>query len=375
MTACDHMPKSGCGSHGVCSALPDAIAEAAIGLVQSTGYGAPTSVKQLTGGGNNRIYRIHAGTEALVLKHYFRHQVDQRDRLGNEYAFLSFCTDRGITCIPRPVGMDAQAGIALYTYVTGEPCAALQDNPPDKALGQEIAEAAAFLAKLHDASHHPEAAALAPASEACLKPTDHFECVDRRLLVLEEALSAPLSESMANACEFVQSVLRPAWNTQRESALAHIQDEEPACRTLSPSDFGFHNALRTAAGLVFLDFEYAGWDDPAKTLCDFVCHPAHHLPFSFQSNALLALAEAVTTDTSEKTVLLERTLHLLPVHVLKWCCIMLNDFKPTDNARRHFAMGGDPEARRAKQLAKVRAYFSASLPRLATLSDSIRSQI
>ena len=37
-------------------------------------------------------------------------------------------------------------------------------------------------------------------------------------------------------------------------------------RTLSPSDFGFHNALRTPAGtMVFLDFEYFGWDDPAKT--------------------------------------------------------------------------------------------------------------
>ena len=37
-------------------------------------------------------------------------------------------------------------------------------------------------------------------------------------------------------------------------------------RCLSPSDFGFHNALLEATGkLRFVDFEYAGWDDPAKT--------------------------------------------------------------------------------------------------------------
>jgi hypothetical protein len=45
-------------------------------------------------------------------------------------------------------------------------------------------------------------------------------------------------------------------------------------RTLSPSDFGLHNAIRRPDGsLAFVDFEYFGWDDPAKTLVDFVLHP------------------------------------------------------------------------------------------------------
>ena len=44
---------------------------------------------------------------------------------------------------------------------------------------------------------------------------------------------------------------------------------------MSPSDFGFHNALATPGGrLVFIDFEYAGWDDPAKLANDFFCQPA-----------------------------------------------------------------------------------------------------
>ena len=38
---------------------------------------------------------------------------------------------------------------------------------------------------------------------------------------------------------------------------------------ISPSDFGFHNALRTNTGPVFFDFEFSGWDDPAKTIIDF----------------------------------------------------------------------------------------------------------
>ena len=54
------------------------------------------------------------------------------------------------------------------------------------------------------------------------------------------------------------------------------------------SDFGFHNALIDESGTVYLlDFEYAGWDDPAKLVCDFSNQPDMLLPeelsFRFQS--------------------------------------------------------------------------------------------
>ena len=41
-------------------------------------------------------------------------------------------------------------------------------------------------------------------------------------------------------------------------------------KIISPSDFGLHNAKLGEDGkLAFFDFEYAGWDDPAKTIADF----------------------------------------------------------------------------------------------------------
>ena len=41
---------------------------------------------------------------------------------------------------------------------------------------------------------------------------------------------------------------------------------------ISPSDFGFHNML-IGKKCSFLDFEYAGIDDAAKLICDFICQP------------------------------------------------------------------------------------------------------
>ncbi|MFX9699951.1 hypothetical protein ABTP10_19680, partial [Acinetobacter baumannii] len=54
---------------------------------------------------------------------------------------------------------------------------------------------------------------------------------------------------------------------------------DPSARCLSPSDFGFHNAVQRPEGqIVFVDFEYFGWDDPVKLTCDFMLHPGMDLP-------------------------------------------------------------------------------------------------
>jgi hypothetical protein len=53
---------------------------------------------------------------------------------------------------------------------------------------------------------------------------------------------------------------------------------EERWRSLCPPDFGFHNALRRASGeLVFIDFDYFGWDDSVKVTCDFLLHPGMRL--------------------------------------------------------------------------------------------------
>ena len=124
-----------------------------------------------------------------------------------------------------------------------------------------------------------------------------------------------------------------------------------ADRCLSPSDFGFHNALRAGdERLRFLDFEYAGWDDPAKMVCDFFCQPAVPVPLHFYDDVVGRVA-AVSGGSS----LPQRIGLLLPVYQLKWCCILLNDFLPLGRRRRSFAGGtAAQEEQKARQLQKAR---------------------
>jgi hypothetical protein len=96
-------------------------------------------------------------------------------------------------------------------------------------------------------------------------------------------------------------------------------------------------------------FEYAGWDDPAKLICDFASQP--QCPVSkTQAEAFGAQLAAWWPEAQSRAAL------LLPLHRLKWCCILLNEFRAQDRQRRYHA--GDDQAERLEtQLHKAQAYF------------------
>ena len=158
------------------------------------------------------------------------------------------------------------------------------------------------------------------------------------------------------AKEFVLASLQPAWQTTRARICRDYGDLErplePRERVLSPSDFGFHNALAGPDGrLRFIDFEYAGWDDPAKLIGDFFCQPQTPAPPQYWEFFVGGLIAGLKLEGG----LARRARLLLPAFQIKWCCIMLNEFGAGDKARRDFAKGAaSAEDRKAAQLQKAR---------------------
>ena len=108
---------------------------------------------------------------------------------------------------------------------------------------------------------------------------------------------------------------------------------EPEEKIISPSDFGLHNAKLCKDGkLAFFDFEYAGWDDPAKTMADFFAQPRFPAPFEEVDNLLSTFSEIFSSSVMKR--LLSRLPLVNRIIRLKWCYIFLNDFHPTAIKRR-----------------------------------------
>lgn len=333
--------------------MPDAPAEmiaAAARLAGQAGRGPPISLAQLAGGKNNRVFRCDFdGAPPLVLKSYFSDPRDPRDRLAAEWSFLTHAWKRGVRAVPEPVAADPQSRAALLGFVHGRRLGA------EEVGSAEIDAAADFVLAVNAAPRDPMV--LAPGSEACFSLAQHLATVERRVARL--ATLDPQAPHRAQAERLISSRLTPQWRRLRTAiagAARHggIDIDAPiadAACCLSPSDFGFHNALRDEQGLVFFDFEYAGRDDPAKLVCDFFCQPEVPVPIAQFERFLGRIGDGLGLASPDRL----RCRLLLDAYRIKWTCIILNDFLSVGAARRTFAHQDAWSTRCASQLRKADA--------------------
>jgi hypothetical protein len=302
--------------------------QAALSLLTQVGKPAHSSLIALAGGRNNRVWRVDCGSESFLLKNYFWSESDPRDRLGQEWAFLDFLQSIGSRKGPAPLAKNPSTRFALMEFILG--------NPPQDIAESDILDAAEFFAEMN--AQRAFAENLPPVSEACFSIQAHLETAAARISRLQQIQST--SEEHEQALVFVRDTLLPLWHEVRKriEALPDSVRREilPLTeRCLSPSDFGFHNALRQSDGsLRYVDFEYAGWDDPAKTLIDFTNQPDRLLP---ENLAALFLEKTIPLFPNP-AALLNRIALLKPFYQIKWACICLNAFfpgRPLDPTRPH----------------------------------------
>jgi len=284
-------------------------------------------------GGNNRIYRVETSKGIFSAKQYFRHEGDQRDRLSAEYDFLQYAGKATTSFVPQSYACNREAGWALYEYIEGA------HIPAGQVEWRHVQQAITFFQALNESKSRKAARSLPFASEAVFSVADHLTIAAGRIDCLHKALSNANDGDQA-AIQFLEE-LQYFWTllaSQTEAAatesgwLNKPLDKEQYC--ISPSDFGFHNALIKAdGGIQFIDFEYAGFDDPAKMAVDFFAQPAVPVPAEFYDR----FVHFTMQSFPDPDRLIWRTKLLQPVHQVKWCCIVMNVFLPIHMARRKFA--------------------------------------
>jgi len=323
-------------------------------MLERDGFDGSFKLTPLSGGANNRVFRVDGKFVPLLLKVYFKHPGDLRDRAATEFAFADFAWERGLRCIPQPINCDRHGYMGLYRFLSGRRVSAAEMN--DHLLHQAMV----FYRALNEFRDHPDAGKLPEASEACFDLLSHIRCIEQRVERLQQV--HPASAIDRDAHRFVSSALLPLWTGvaetfQRQASSSGIPLDrkiDQKDRRLSPSDFGFHNALLSDDGILFFyDFEYSGWDDPAKLVCDFFCQPAIPVPRHFFDSFRDAVVSGLTNPEEHSA----RVSMLLPVYQVKWISIMLNDFLPASDDRRRFAGLTDDSDRKANQLAKARTHL------------------
>lgn len=299
-------------------------------LLKKVGKCEPTDFEQVKRGGNNCVYKITTGEEAILGKVYHRDTHDSRDRFGQEVAFLKYLKSIGIKASPSLIANDPTVGIVCLDWIEGADFDSLLDSNDDYWQ-----QCFSFLKDIQVGKNSFEASHLPNSSEAAFSMREHLALLQNRRdywyannqAIPEEIRSffmAELDEEYKNLAK--ELISHPDFNKELEA------NE----KIISPSDFGLHNAKLGKDGkLAFFDFEYAGWDDPAKTIADFFTQPAFSPPMNQLPSLLSTIADILSSRNMDK--LLMRLPIVFQIIRLKWSFILLNDYHPVYSKRRTLA--------------------------------------
>ena len=87
-----------------------------IDFLRKNGIIPINNIRQIEYGRNSQIYLIHQGKYKWIIKKYHRHANDPRNRLENEFGFLSFLRNNEMIQIAEPIAFDSEKDIGLFSH-------------------------------------------------------------------------------------------------------------------------------------------------------------------------------------------------------------------------------------------------------------------
>ncbi len=298
------------------------------------------SVAQVEGRGNSKIFKLETSVGPVALKVYPDKYADTRPRRQTEWSALNFLNTNKLQT-PAPVATDSDLNWSLLEWVAG-----VSGNQQNDS---HIYIAADFVRGLNETTKNLDRSSLfAHATESCLTP----EFVEQQI---RERLTALKSVQDDDLQQFLTYHLEPKFTDKVQQAKAVLGGaySTPLVEeywTLSPSDFGLHNAIITPLGdIVFFDFEYFGWDDPVKLTADFCHHPGMSISVSAQKIWIGQMKKIFGVDPN----FVSRLIALYPLYAIRWSLIILNEFRSDKIKNRLHAQGRMQSDIRSTQVAQL----------------------
>ena len=287
------------------------------------------SIKQIKKGRNSQVFLIEQDEKKWIIKKYYRHSGDPRNRLETETSFLNYLNKIGLKSVTKPLAVENEANLGLFSFLPGKVPGIINKEIMDQVNY--------FIRGINEFRDEQETKNLPMASDASFSIFSHLKLVRTRITKLYGIdNSSPLQKEVLY---FVKTSLAEVLEKISADIMNNFSDNEfknllpLKSRILSPSDFGFQNMLLQDQKLYFLDFEYAGWDDPAKLICDFGCHP--EIPV--EDKYLQLFKDSFYSWFDEAELVISRSEMLMNLYRLRWCCIILNIFTAIGKDRLVYA--------------------------------------
>ena len=228
--------------------------------------------KPINEGKNSFSFLVKTKKTNFFLKIYRKNHINNRDRLSSEINFLNYLKEIKSNNVPIPISHDFEENWILTSWVEGE-----KIIKPDESDCNSLLK---FIGDIQNYKLSKYAKKIGNASEANFTIKGHIVHIKSRV----ERLKSYILKNKITSNQRIEILLLL---NQFDDVLRSYESELKLSKNLfqakiiSPSDIGFHNVLKHKGKLNFIDFEYAGLDDPRKLLSDLFLQPQYNIPINY----------------------------------------------------------------------------------------------
>ena len=278
------------------------------------------------GGINSKIVKVKdlESKDSYALKFYSNERNEAKIRQAREIAFLKLASNTRRTKTPFLKDFNLDDQWCLLQWIEGEKVSKLSKR--------EIDQIVEFIKELNEPRIESISNKLPDAKDKLINLEQTLGIIQERLKYILQ--KEPINEIEIKYRKWIEGKLSPTIKRKSIDALKKNKKSIWSRRdfVVSPSDVGTHNMIKKGEKLYFIDFEYGGYDDICKLLSDWFIHPNGNLNKEEREYFLKLVEEAnITNDNKWK----ERLYLVMPLFHLKWCLIMLKEYREGRGTENH----------------------------------------
>ena len=262
--------------------------------------------KRKDGGINSFIEKAESNFGEKII--YKKYKDNDKERMEREIEFLLEQEKNDLRNVPLLREKNREEGWIAMTYLEG-----------DKVTEMNEKVAYAIIDFLKEINNNRMASKLNYAKDAYLSKYDLendlkrreeiYKCSRREKVSIE--FDRWVNDKLIKQSHKEINVIKKTnfWDIQRNGLI------------VSPSDIGPHNMIKKEDKYYFIDFEYAGLDNPNKTILDLICQPNHDIGKKLEDYLIKELGKLVL----DKGIKWREDLQgMKKIFIIKWCFIMMN---------------------------------------------------
>ena len=216
---------------------------------------------------------------------------------------------------PTPINYNSVYGFATYSWIEGNFIKSVNKKYMDSVIQ--------YLSIINNNLNQKKKLYKFKASAACFSNYDIFLQINSRFNSFSKIKNKNLSLYLKNLNEYFLNLKS---NCKTFNKIMFPKKD----LIISPSDLSIKNFIYSYNNdLFFIDYEYFGYDDSIKLLCDTIIHPANNL------NKKYAKYFIYNFNLYIRSINFDRLKKYFHFYCIIWCLIILNPIKNNDLSNKH----------------------------------------